>query len=95
VHEAFEQTYQEHNDPVNGRLVQDRLDQRSPIVAAEKRHCAGDQHRLADDERRHLSQHEVTDGDVIFGDEEVRREHNEVEADKKEDRRRQHLAKFV
>jgi hypothetical protein len=41
------------------------------------------------------SEHEAADGDEILGDEEVGGQHDKVEADKEEDRRRQHFAKFV
>ena len=33
VHETLEQAREKHDDPVKGRLEQDRLDQRRPIVA--------------------------------------------------------------
>jgi hypothetical protein len=55
----------------------------------------GDQHRLADNERCDCGEHEIADCNGILGDEEIRRENNEVEADKKEYCRRQYFKEFV
>src|SRR6266849_3202145 len=57
--EMLEQPSDEHYSPVHDRLEQYWLDQRRPIVAAEKGQRVGDQHRLADDECRGGGKHEV------------------------------------
>ena len=40
----------------------------SLLVAAKKRHCVGDQHRLADDECRASGKHEVADRNGVLGE---------------------------
>jgi hypothetical protein len=71
------------------------LDQRRAIVAAKHCHRVGDQHRFSDDERRGRSQHEAGEGNRVVGENQVRRQHNQVEADKKKDCRRQHFTEFA
>jgi hypothetical protein len=55
----------------------------------------GDQHRLADDERRSRGDHEAGEGDGVLGEDQIRRQYDQAEADKEEDRRRQHLPQLV
>jgi hypothetical protein len=57
--------------PNDDRLEQDRLDQRSAIVVAQKGHRIGDQHCLADDERRRGGEHEIAEGDQVTGEDQV------------------------
>jgi hypothetical protein len=95
VDETLEQAREEHSDPVKRRLEQDRLDQRSSIVASQQRQLVGDQYRFADNERRQRSEHEVTEPDQILGDEEMAGHHDKVEAHEKEDCRRQYFTEFM
>jgi hypothetical protein len=81
-----------YDGPVDKRLEQDWLDQRPPVVAAKNGHRVGDQHCLSDD-KRSGGEHEVTEGGEVLGEDEVRRKHDQVEADKKEDCRRQDFAR--
>ena len=91
MHEAFGQARNDRRNPVDGRLEQDRLDERGPVEDLEEGHRVGSDYSLADDKRRYRSKHETADGDGIAGDEEVRRQNDEVETDEKEYCRRQRL----
>jgi hypothetical protein len=95
VYETLQQAREEHNNPVKCRLVKDRLDPRSPIIAPQKRHRISDEHRLADDERRKCRKHEAADRHGIIGEQQICRRHDEIEPDKKEYCRRQCFPRLV
>jgi hypothetical protein len=93
--QMLDQAGDKDDRPVNDRLEQDRPDQRGPIVAAKKGHRVGDQHRLTNDKRPGGGEHEAGKGDGVVGEDQIRRQHDQIEADKKEDRRRQYLAQLM
>src|SRR6516162_7409757 len=92
---VFEQARDKHDRPIEGRFKQDRPDQWRAIVAADRFRRVSDQHCFSDDERRAGSQHEAAERRTIIGNEQVRCQHDQVKADEKEDRRRQHLAQLA
>ena len=69
----LEQACNEHHGPIDDRLEQDRLDQRSAIVVAQKGHRIGDQHCLANAERRRGGEHGIAEGDQVIGEDQVNR----------------------
>ena len=88
---VFEEARDKHDGPVENRLVQDRPDQQRAIVVADRPHRVGHQDRFSDDECRGRSHHEAAElGTVVtvIGKEQVRRQHDQIEADEKEDGRR-------
>ena len=93
--EVFEEPRDEYDGPIKDRLEQDGLDHWPAVVAAQHRHRVGDQHRFADDECGGGGEHKVAKGNRIVGEDQVGRQHNQVKADEKEYRRRQHFAEFV
>ena len=95
VNETLQQAREEDDHCVEDRLEQDRPDERRSIVTSDVWHRIGDQHRLADDERSDRGDHEVEGRGAVIGEEKIGRKHDEVEADEKEERRRQRLARLV
>jgi hypothetical protein len=80
---VFEQARNKHDGPIESRLEQDRPDQRRAIVVADRPHRVGHQHRFSDHVRRGGSQHEAAERLTVIGKEQVRRQQDQIEADKK------------
>ena len=95
MHEALGEARKEHRDPVDRGFEEDRLDEWGSIEQSEERHRVGGDPRLGDDERRHGREHEIAHSDGIVGDEEIRRENDEIEANEEEECRRQRSAELV
>ena len=92
MRQPFEQARQKYHDPIKCGLELNRPDQSGAIVTSQQRNFIGDQYRLADDQRTQCREHEVAEPYYVMGDEQVARQRDKVEADKKEDRRRQRIA---
>src|SRR6516164_6871503 len=92
---VFKQTRDEHDGPIEKRFEQDRPNQRRAIEAADRSRSVGDKHCFSDDERPAGNQHEAAECCTIIGNEQVCRQQDQVEADEKEDRRRQHFAQLA
>jgi hypothetical protein len=95
MHKTLDDAREEDNDPVKGSLVQDRLGQRGPVIPSQIGHRIGDQDRLPDDECCNRGEHKAANGGRIIGEQEARRKHDEIEADKEEDGRRRRFARLV
>ena len=95
MHEALYQAREKYRDPVDRCLEQDWLNQWRAIEEPKERHRIRGDHGFADHEGRHGSEHEIADRDGVVGDEEVRRQYNEIEADEKEDCWDQCLPEFM
>ena len=80
---VFKQTRDEHGGPIENRFEQDRPDQRRAIVAADRSRRVGDKHCFSDDERPAGNQHEAAERCTVIGNEQVRRQQDQVKADEK------------
>src|SRR6516162_779148 len=92
---VFEQARDKDDGPIECRFEQDRADQWRAIVAADRSRRIGYEHCFSNHKRRAGSQHEAAERRTIIGNEQVRRQHDQVKADEKEDRRRQHFAQLA
>src|SRR6516165_7770948 len=88
-------TRDKHDRPIESRFDQDRPDQWRAIVVADRSRRVGYQHCFSDDERRAGGQHEAAKRRTITGNEQVGCQQDQVKADEKEDRRRQHFAELA
>src|SRR6516165_5206325 len=92
---VFKQTRDEHDGPIEKRFEQDRPNQLRAIEAADRSRSVGDKHCFSDDERPAGNQHEAAECCTIIGNEQVRRQQDQVKPDEKEYRRRQHFAQLA
>ena len=88
---VFEQARDKHDGPIECRFEQDRPDQWRAIVAADRSRRVGNQHGFSDDKRAGGNKHEAAERRTVIGNKQVRRQQDQVKADEKEDRRRQHF----
>ena len=80
---VFEQARDKHDGPIECRFEQDRPDQWRAIVATDRSRRVSNQHGFSDDERAAGNKHEAAERRTIIGNEQVRRQHDQVKADEK------------
>src|SRR5262249_28360067 len=95
MYKALRQARKEYRDPIDRRLEQDWLDERRPIEKLDERRGVGGDHSLTDDQCCQGGEHEIADRSAVVGDQQIRRQNDEVEADEEEYRRRQGAPQLV
>ena len=92
IDDLLQEPHDQHDDGIEDRLVEDRLDQRRTAELVDDADLVDDQHHLADDQRRRTGQHEAAEVEPVIVRQQVGGEDDQVEGDEEVRGGRQQVA---